>query len=443
MPKGYRVAHHEVIAPGVGHVRLESARPPHVVEVGYVRPGSAHRVEVRHAGPHTAGADRRPARTSALCGSCAYATNGDYAWRPDGVVARPIGGIVERGVVLVSPDPRHQQASFTADGGFTTARVTWSARVTSGGRALTVTGKNVPRAPGALVLYTSDYVRSTGTVGGAELTLALPDRASNLRPGIATRAALLTFRDGSANAPAPPGTVVLSGSGARAAALRRLWQSGGRGTRVEITETLTPDNVWASVGAGHILVRNGRRWLAPENAPHITVAHPRTFSGVLRDGTLFHATVDGRDVNAGRSVGMPLPEAVSFLLALGAREAINLDGGGSTTFVRDGYVVNRPSDGAERAVTNAVVVVRGRLPRPPATPSARTVVARPRPELPETDPTPAAAYAPLAASGTPRAEVLVWVATGNVGALLTAFGVLWVRRGRPGIVAADEGGLHG
>jgi exopolysaccharide biosynthesis protein len=42
--------------------------------------------------------------------------------------------------------------------------------------------------------------------------------------------------------------------------------------------------------------------------------------------------------------------------ALGARNALNLDGGGSSAMVVDGRLVNRPSDGAERAVSDAIVV---------------------------------------------------------------------------------------
>jgi hypothetical protein len=436
VPGGYRVTYRERISPGVEHVRLESARPVHVVELGFTRPRSGYRVDVRHAGPRSQGSDRRLEGTSALCGDCAYATNGDYAWRrPSRVVGRPIGGVVERGRVLVSPDPLHQQASYTYNGGFTTARVTWSASVAHDGRTLTVTGKNVPRERRALVLYTSDYVGSTGTAdGGVELVLALPERAGNVVPNQPTTANMLSLRDGFGDTAVRPGTVVLSGSGVHAVALRRLWAAGGRGTRVALTESLSPDDVWASVGAGHILVRNGRRWLQPSTASHLVTTHPRTFAGVLGDGTLFHATVDGRERNLGRSVGMPLAEAATFFLALGAHEAINMDGGGSTTFVRGGRVVNRPSDGHERPVTTAVVVVPGRLPRPPGQRAAAPVVRRaprPRPELPDVV---TAAYAlPPAAPGAvpPGPPWPAWLAAGNIGALLLAYVVMWVRRGRP------------
>ena len=65
-------------------------------------------------------------------------------------------------------------------------------------------------------------------------------------------------------------------------------------------------------------------------------------------------TVDGRSAE---SVGMNLNELAAFLLELGAIDAMNLDGGGSTTMFLDGKVVNKPSDKeGERRVSDAILV---------------------------------------------------------------------------------------
>lgn len=86
--------------------------------------------------------------------------------------------------------------------------------------------------------------------------------------------------------------------------------------------------------------------------------HPRT--GVAyesRRGRLWFVVVDGRQ--APYSVGMTLPELTDLLVALGADEALNLDGGGSSVMVVRGRVRNRPSDEeGERPVVNALAVVR-------------------------------------------------------------------------------------
>lgn len=69
--------------------------------------------------------------------------------------------------------------------------------------------------------------------------------------------------------------------------------------------------------------------------------------------------VDGRQPE--HSDGMSLPELTAVLESLGATEAVNLDGGGSSIMVVKGVPVSRPSDaGGERAVVNALAVVRDR-----------------------------------------------------------------------------------
>jgi hypothetical protein len=85
--------------------------------------------------------------------------------------------------------------------------------------------------------------------------------------------------------------------------------------------------------------------------------HPRTAVGFSRDSTtLFILAVDGRSQ---RSAGVTLDELATLMRRLGAWQAMNFDGGGSTTMVIDGAVVNAPSDTTgERAVGNALLVVK-------------------------------------------------------------------------------------
>jgi hypothetical protein len=87
------------------------------------------------------------------------------------------------------------------------------------------------------------------------------------------------------------------------------------------------------------------------------VRHPRTAVGFSRDSTtLFLVTVDGRSE---RSVGMTLTELATFMRDLGASNAMNFDGGGSTTMVVNGAIVNSPADAAgEREVGNALLIVK-------------------------------------------------------------------------------------
>lgn len=87
--------------------------------------------------------------------------------------------------------------------------------------------------------------------------------------------------------------------------------------------------------------------------------HPRTAIGFSRDSsTLYLLTVDGRSENSG---GTTLSELADLMRRVGAWQAMNFDGGGSTTMVVEGKLENRPTDSTgEREVGNALLVVRRR-----------------------------------------------------------------------------------
>jgi len=89
----------------------------------------------------------------------------------------------------------------------------------------------------------------------------------------------------------------------------------------------------------------------------ITRRHPRTFVGFNRDSTLLYlCTVDGRQAS---SLGMNFEEMAEFCRSVGMWNAVNLDGGGSTTMVVLGKIVNSPSDKTgERPVANTLQVIQ-------------------------------------------------------------------------------------
>ena len=119
------------------------------------------------------------------------------------------------------------------------------------------------------------------------------------------------------------------------------------------------------VGGWPRIIRDGQLVAADAPTAEGTISrnaemrHGRTAIGYSRDGnTLILLTVDGRST---RSVGMTLDELAATMRSLGAWEAMNFDGGGSTTMVVDGAVVNAPSDSTgERAVGSALLVLRKR-----------------------------------------------------------------------------------
>lgn len=117
------------------------------------------------------------------------------------------------------------------------------------------------------------------------------------------------------------------------------------------------------VGGGGAILRNGEN-VAHENIEiegiaesFLTTRHPRSLVAKSKSGdTVWLITVDGRQM---ASVGMNFDDMASFLKDLGAWDAVNLDGGGSTAMVVNGKVVNIPSDPTgERAVANVMLVER-------------------------------------------------------------------------------------
>ena len=113
------------------------------------------------------------------------------------------------------------------------------------------------------------------------------------------------------------------------------------------------------LGAGPRLVQDGRVYVTAdeENFPaDIRVGRaPRSAVGVTKYGDYIFAVVDGRQSH---SRGCTLQEWADILInEFGAVGAINLDGGGSSELIVKDKVVNAPSDGKERPVGNALMIV--------------------------------------------------------------------------------------
>lgn len=225
------------------------------------------------------------------------------------------------------------------------------------GRRCVIGGLNRPRGAGELIIYTPEFHRTTLTTpNGVEV--------------IVRKNKITRIHDGKGSSVIPPGGFVISGSGrAREWVLSNL----RAGSLVRFRSQLVPverekTELWKRasyiVGGGPQLIKEGRVAIEPEEeriaAKFISDRHPRTAIARLKDGRLLLATVDGRQ--PGRSVGMSLPELAGLLLEYGVLEAINLDGGGSTTMVVNGKLVNSPSDPTgERPVSDAILILPRRL----------------------------------------------------------------------------------
>lgn len=261
--------------------------------------------------------------------------------------------VATKGAVAIRSPPRGRtELEFDQIG------VRMSIRFRARGRdwLLPIDGVNTTRERGRLMLYTPAYHADTDTAGnGIEWSLGgRPVRVRSKRVDLG-------------KAPIPQDGAVLSYGGldppdALAAlavgipvTLETTWKTlnGLAPARLR-----TADHIVNGAGLLRLKGRTLDHWEVSEGLnpqAFINMRHPRTLIGVDAGGFVWLAAIDGRQPE--HSVGMTFADLLRLSDRLNLRDALNLDGGGSTTMVVAGRIVNRPSDpGGPRAVSDAIVV---------------------------------------------------------------------------------------
>jgi hypothetical protein len=211
---------------------------------------------------------------------------------------------------------------------------------------------------GELVAFTTEFGPNTPAGPGVE---AIVDRRSRV---VSVRS--------------PRGGPLLSGYRSVQATgdqVRRLQRTAVVGHRLRVQtrllgrdgDRIRPSARSSIVNGGPVLVRNGRVHVTPQRDGFVRPTepsfyygfsakrNPRTIAGVDAHGRTILATADGRST---ASLGLSITETGDVARALGMVEGLNLDGGGSTTMVIDGAVINQPSDATgERPVGDALLIL--------------------------------------------------------------------------------------
>ncbi len=213
-------------------------------------------------------------------------------------------------------------------------------------------GINRQREANEMILFTPEFHRTTlTTTGGIEIIV---------QNGLVT-----SLHDSIGSMFIPHDGFVLSCSGAArewALANVRVGMKAVTTTQIEPLKSESAGGFRVAediVGGVSQLLEGGKialTWQREGAAEDFALGrHPRTAIAKLRDGRVLLATVDGRQI--GVSAGMTLEELAQMLLEYGATDAVNLDGGGSTTMIVGGKIVNKPSDAAgERTVSDALLI---------------------------------------------------------------------------------------
>jgi hypothetical protein len=211
---------------------------------------------------------------------------------------------------------------------------------------------------GELVAFTNEFGADTPTGPGVEAILDKQSRVVSLR----------TPRGG----PLLAGYRSVQATGDQTGRLQQVAVLGQRlrvqtrllGLDREPVRTTARTSI---VNGGPVLVRDGRVHVTPRRDGFVRPSdpsfyygfsakrNPRTIAGVDARGRTILATADGRST---ASLGLSISETGAVARALGMVEGINLDGGGSTTMVVGGDVINQPSDATgERPVGDALLVL--------------------------------------------------------------------------------------
>jgi hypothetical protein len=229
-----------------------------------------------------------------------------------------------------------------------------------------ITGINEGRGASEIIMYTPAWSSRTNTGNhGIEFVVANSTvKEINL-----------------ANSKIPDNGFVLSVTGPMVEVLADSIRVGDPiDTQIKIIPYSTsPQNMLHLVSGGPRLLKHGRIYVSKHGEKFkMDIARgraPRTAIGITKQNELLLVTVDGpvRNNNlknkkkpeaSQASIGVTLEELSKLMLSLGAVEAMNLDGGSSSTMVIENRVVNKPAGGYQRRVSNALVVrPKFRLPQ--------------------------------------------------------------------------------
>ncbi len=216
---------------------------------------------------------------------------------------------------------------------------------------LSVFGINRERRKDDVVIYTGEFGKITPA--GTDVTEVVIVDDHNIA----------FVQEEGGKTPIPPSGFVISACGLhrsfletitdrqRKVLLREVW--------TRLPKPLATDRRGLDMVAGvPQLIKNGKidiTWeLEKSTKAFVETRHPRTAVAKLKDGKFLMITADGRSES---SAGIDLYDLAAYLLSLGATDAMNLDGGGSTTMFVDGKVVNKPSDKeGERKVSDAILI---------------------------------------------------------------------------------------
>lgn len=288
-----------------------------------------------------------------------------------GSTQTPSGLIVQDGILIREPQSSRNLLAFDTGRKMTVLNLGMTGAVVHNGQSHSFVGMNRNAiANGQIVVYQQPWNRSPGnsspfTDGLAitEVVLRKGTFLQSTRSNVPSRlfAEVLSIRNNQGPVTIGGDQFVLTAAGNA----RSFLQAMQPGNTLEVRWTLTggpPSFDWSSatqiVAGSNRLITNGVR--NSGNTAHWNNRHPRSAAGISADGTqLILLQVEGRQ--AGRAEGMSLHAIARYLQHMGAIQAVEFDGGGSSGLAArvDGLnqLVSTPSDGGERYVPAGLGII--------------------------------------------------------------------------------------
>lgn len=351
------------LAPGVELSTLADPDGPWTGKVVAVAPDALWRLDTvlaQDALPGLETTSSMARRTSAL-----VAVNGDFALAG----GRPVHAFAKDGRLLQSNDRDWRvigrtvavtdQSSPVVHVGEPAQDVRLTVSAT-GTTALVQHVNRGPADPGGLALRTSEGGWVASVPGDSCAARLRRTGVPAVRDGDVVQAYEVVAEGRCAATPLEPGqddvlTAPVDGEQAG------LVESLQPGEQVELAWSLGWPDVVDALGGNPTVVEDGE--VVEGNVAGtdpFSARNPRTAVGRRADGSVLLVTVNGRGADG--SAGMTLRELAELFVELEATEALNLDGGGSSALVVGGELQTWPSDGLERPVSSALVVLPGSAP---------------------------------------------------------------------------------
>ena len=322
--------------------------------------------------------------------------NGDYFVMATG---DPLGLVVTDGILRSSASYLNA-LGFRADGTAVIGKPDLTLRADFKGYSLKITDINKIRSTGGYYLFTDDFGATTqNTQPGVDIILSPVTKtegqavkgadgvdltsSNSLKIGSLVSCQVEKVVEATGATSIPKGKFILSIANTGGEWLQEMARSLKPGDTLNL-EVYSADTRWNSVdcavGAMYWILSGGK----VASGLDASTTAPRTAVGVKADGSVIFYTIDGRQ--SGYSVGATIQAVAQRLAELGCTEAVLLDGGGSTTLVSTypdygtSSIVNKPSEGTSRSVTNAIFLVSnldptGKAARLYVTPTSLTLLA--------------------------------------------------------------------